>query len=115
MVFWPRTISATPISSSKLFTWRLKAGCVRCNWFAARLKLPCAATAAKYRRCRSSIDCTLAITKSMSNPKNTALANFGVFMNSLGKVRSVDEKEKRVPDDNKYQRRKRYEQNYKSA
>ena len=30
----------------------------------------------------------------MSNPKNTALANFGVFMNSFGKVRSVDEKQK---------------------
>jgi len=31
----------------------------------------------------------------MSNTKNTALANFNVFMNSLGKVRSVDEKQKR--------------------
>jgi len=37
---------------------------------------------------------SLGITKSMSYTKNTALANFSVFMNSLGKVRSVDEKQK---------------------
>ena len=30
----------------------------------------------------------------MSNNKNTALANFNVFMNSLGKVRRVDEMQK---------------------
>jgi len=31
----------------------------------------------------------------MSYTKNTALANFSVFLNSLEKVRSVDEKQKR--------------------
>ena len=37
----------------------------------------------------------------MSNSKNKALANFSVYMNSVEKVRNVDEKQKRVPDENK--------------
>lgn len=36
----------------------------------------------------------------MSNTKNTALANVGVIMNSFGKVRSVDEKQKCGRDEN---------------
>jgi hypothetical protein len=36
----------------------------------------------------------------MSNTKNTALANLSDFMNSLRKVRSVDEKQKRGADEN---------------
>ena len=42
-----RTSSGTPSSSSRSRTCRLSAGCVRCRLRAARLKLPCAATAAK--------------------------------------------------------------------
>jgi hypothetical protein len=37
----------------------------------------------------------------MSYTKNTALAIFDVCMNSFAKGLSVDEKQKRVPDENK--------------
>ena len=37
----------------------------------------------------------------MSNPKNTALANFSVFMNSFGKVAAWTESKNVMPDDNK--------------
>jgi hypothetical protein len=37
----------------------------------------------------------------MSYTKNTALANFNVFMNSLGKVPAWTKSKNVVPDDNK--------------
>jgi ketosteroid isomerase-like protein len=65
------------------------------HWLAARLKLPCAATAAKYLKWRSSMKLTIGITTSMSNTKNTVLARSASLWNSLAIVRRVDEKQKR--------------------